>query len=356
MKILFITRKWSPAIGGMETYSIELCRALKEQGVNLTVRNLPGQNNGKPPKIFALLSFLITSIYYLFRHRKDYDAIHFGDFVLFPLAWVHSKFYPDGKRVITVHGLDIIYGNRKGLSPFIYSRFIKWCQRRINAVDMIITNSHNTSHLVDKMGLGKSIAIPLGVRLKNKDFHPADKNKYILFVGRLVKRKGAAWFVSNILPKLPYGIILKVVGKVWDADEEKVLCQSKQVEMLGFIEDSELEYLKKRASIIIMPNIPSQGDTDVEGFGLVALEASASGSPLIASNIEGIADAVITGQSGFLVKTLDVTDWLKQINKILEWSDDERESFAKNAFTSLQNHFSWERVAKETKNVYSSLN
>jgi phosphatidylinositol alpha-1,6-mannosyltransferase len=355
MKVLFVTRKWSPAVGGMETYCMELCTSLKEQNIDLTVRYLAGQKNGKPPKIGSLVIFLLSSIAYLFRNRKVFDIYHFGDYVLFPLAWVHSKFNPLGKRIITVHGLDIIFGNRRGFAPSIYKYFIAWCHKRKAVITEIITNSSNTSILVEKMGLGPATSIPLGVRLRQVDFLPANKSIYILFIGRLVKRKGAAWFVQNVLPKLSNTIKLKVVGKVWDEEEAKILYQNKQVEMLGFVEDDELDVLKKEASMIIMPNIPSEGDTDVEGFGLVALEASASGSPLIASNIEGITDAVISGKTGFLVPALDEASWVNKINEILDWSDQQRRVFSEDAYSSLQIDYSWGRVAKQTKDVYEKV-
>ena len=62
-----------------------------------------------------------------------------------------------------------------------------------------------------------------------------------------------------------------------------------------------------------MPNIPV--DNDIEGFGIVALEASSTGLMVIASDLEGVKDAVVNEKNGYLVETLNSTGFIRTINK-----------------------------------------
>ena len=64
LRVLFLTRKWAPAIGGMEVYSMELSEELSNS-VNLTVRALSGNKDGSPPGIARLIYFLFSSLFFL---------------------------------------------------------------------------------------------------------------------------------------------------------------------------------------------------------------------------------------------------------------------------------------------------
>ena len=82
-RVIFISRKWPPAIGGMETYALKLCQALAVR-CDLHKRVLPGKRNGRPPGLVRLAGFLVGSWCFLIRARAD--VLHVGDLVLWPLA------------------------------------------------------------------------------------------------------------------------------------------------------------------------------------------------------------------------------------------------------------------------------
>jgi glycosyltransferase involved in cell wall biosynthesis len=338
----------------METYSHELTAELASR-VDLEVRALPGRPDGRPPGALAVSRFFITTASWLWHHRREYDVVHFGDMVLFPLGWLHSLWAPDVIRVITVHGLDLIYGNRSGLIPAIYRRYISWARSRSSAIDHYIANSRNTARLALELGFAPATSVPLGVKIPPTEVPsgllPANE-RYLLFVGRIVPRKGAAWFAQKVLPLLPEDITLHVVGKAWDKNEEKQLKQIRRVKLMGHLSDKELGEERAGATAMIMPNIPSDDCTDVEGFGLVALEAPRYGIPLLASDIEGISDAVQHETTGSLLKTRDAPGWAAKLEEILAWTDAERREFARNAFIALREHYSWNRVARDTLAVY----
>lgn len=353
LRVLFVTRKWPPAVGGMETYSAEFAEALGPL-VEVEVRALPGRASGYPPTAFQLMRFLVSTVAHLWRHGNSYDVVHFGDFVLFPLAWLHWKRAPAVLRAVTVHGLDLIYGRRAGLAPAVYRRFVAWAARRRAGVELVIANSRNTAHIAGEMGFPDAVAVPLGVRLEGEKpaAEPAASPPYVLFVGRLVRRKGAAWFTEHVLPRLPEELSLHVVGKVWDRDEGRALADNPRIRVLGFLSTEELLRERRRSVAVIMPNISVPGTTDVEGFGITALEPAADGVPVLASAIEGVADAVRDGETGFLLPERDAAAWEGKIRELMAWTPAQRERFAQTAWDTVQTYFSWERVAADTVAAY----
>ena len=357
LKVLFITRKWAPAVGGMETYSMELTAEL-EKYADLTIRFLSGQRDGHPPKLSVLLWFLICSVVFLWRKRKSWDIIHYGDMVLFPLAFLNSLWGTQAKQVLTIHGLDILYGLKKGIKAKAYRLFLRWARMNHSRVDCYIINSQNTSRIACERGFHPAVSIPLGTRIEeNKRFRERNTKAlpYVLFVGRIVKRKGAGWFTANVLPCLPEPIKFRVAGRVWDKDEFSILENHPRVEYLGYVDDEQLNELRRNALVMVMPNIRTSDGSDVEGFGIAALEAAAMGVPLVASNLEGIKDAVRQGETGFLVPPEAPKAWVEMINEIGMWTGARRLEFGQKSITAVQRHYSWNRVAMDTLEIYNLL-
>jgi phosphatidylinositol alpha-1,6-mannosyltransferase len=311
MKVLFITRKWPPAVGGMEVYCAELTRELSGR-VDLTTHALPGRADGRPPGSIRLAWFFLREAFYLLRHRNRYDVIHYGDLVLFPLAWWCQVLGRSCRQVISVHGTDIA------------------CR---------------------KAGLEDVEVVPLGVRLSTEHAAPEAPQNYLLFVGRLVRRKGAGWFIREVLPKLPSDLTLKIAGTVWDKDEGVAL-SNPRVEFLGPVYGEALSSLRRNALAVIMPNVPLHENDFVEGFGLTALEAAAGGAVLLAASLDGLVDSVEDGVTGILVEPADAQKWVEAIQNVASWSPEKRSAFLATAHERITQHYTWQRVAADTLALY----
>ena len=83
--ILFVTRKWAPATGGMETYCLRLTETLAEHEP-VEVIALKGRANGMPPGVLALLAFPFTVIARCLARREAPRVLHLGDMAVWPLA------------------------------------------------------------------------------------------------------------------------------------------------------------------------------------------------------------------------------------------------------------------------------
>jgi glycosyltransferase involved in cell wall biosynthesis len=344
----------------METYSLELTEELaKLPEISLTVRKLAGRKNGRPPSALSIFCFFIATAWHLVTNRGHYDVVHFGDMVQIGLAWVNRLLSPKTRNVIALHGLDVIYGRRVGLVPLIYRAYTRLASRS-RCIDCYIANSRFTAELLGEEGFAPVTVVALGVRLAadndQVEIAAIGDDRFVLFFGRIFRRKGPRWFAEYVLPLLPDDVLLYVVGTVWQQSDGEYLQGNPRVRMLGAfpvdLSRDEFESLKRTAVAIVMPNRKNPDGTDVEGFGLTALEAADGGAPLVASDLEGIRDAVIHGQTGFLEPAEDEDAWARRIIQLLAWSPDERNVFSAEANRQLLQHYSWYRVAIDTMNVY----
>ncbi|WP_292156248.1 glycosyltransferase family 4 protein [Mesorhizobium sp.] len=340
----------------MEVYCNELTRHLSFRN-DVKIWSLPGKKNGRPPNLVRQIVFIAICCIRAFVEPRR-DIVHVGDLVSWPIAlpFILRRSCP---VFITAYGLDIVFAHRAGLFPWLYRKYLGLCVRMMGDRLNVVAISRATALLCEAAGFSKVAVVPLGVNLQGrKPFAEIDNNPevlgtFILFVGRLVQRKGASWFAEHVLPHLPQDISLKVVGAKWDDQEWSAISSNPRTEYLGTLSNERLARLRRAALVVIMPNI-SSGGTDIEGFGLTALEAAVDGGVLVASAIEGIVDAVIPGETGFLVPERDVSAWLETIASVARWSNEERGAFIERAFNLISERYSWDRVAKNTESEYES--
>lgn len=126
-------------------------------------------------------------------------------------------------------------------------------------------------------------------------------------VGRHVPRKGFDWFVRHVVPGLPPTVHYWLAGEgptteaIRAAAEEAGVAD--RVRLLGCVDEEDLRLLLRAADLLVMPNRPIAHD--VEGFGIVMLEAGLCGTPSVAAAIDGIQDVIVEGESGHLVAPED---------------------------------------------------
>ncbi|NOX96046.1 MAG: glycosyltransferase family 4 protein [Alphaproteobacteria bacterium] len=344
--VLFITRKWPPAVGGMETYCVELTDALKLH-VNLSVEALPGRDDGTPPSTFNLIVFGLRSLVSLFGPRQSYDIIHGADMAIWPLVLATSLRTPGAKVVLSAHGSDVAFANRPGFLPFLYRHYLQ-LGARLTKKAVVIANSHATALLLERHSFNNPIVVPLAAKSVSPNTQPPQQ--YILFVGRLTKQKGCQWFIENVLPALPDEISLRVVGPVIDRSEEAPLATPRVI-YHGPAHGEKLTELRSRALVVIVPNIDTE-ETYFEGFGLAATEAAAAGSVTLASNVYGLRDAVIDQCTGYLLPSNQPEAWVDKIQEIAKWTPNQRESFITASMIKTTEFFSWDRVAHDTVAAY----
>lgn len=317
-KVLFITRKYPPQTGGMENLCYHLAQNMPNDEFDVKVIAL-----GKK-QIHLFWFFPYVLLYILFQVRT-YDFLLLGD-GLMCLCGVLSRLVAPRVKVVTIlHGLDVTFKN------VLYQMYLKLFLKRSST--LFVCNSTYTKQTVEAWGItdGLTVITP-GINIEGfssdnmvsneefrKKYNIPEKNLVLLTVGRLIKRKGAEWFVLNVMPQLQ-SVTYLIVGegpdkvKIMNAVEQNGLNDS--VKLLGRISDEDWRTCYLNADVFIMPNIHIQGD--VEGFGIVAAEASLAGLIVVASDVDGIPDAIQNGKNGILVTSGNEEAFVKTINEIKE--------------------------------------
>jgi phosphatidylinositol alpha-1,6-mannosyltransferase len=192
--------------------------------------------------------------------------------------------------------------------------------------------------------------------------------KVILSVGRLVTRKGIPEFIEHVISHLVTidpGLLFLVVGenptqslthkediKTRIIETVKKFNLSDNVLLLGHVGRQELMQLYSIADIFVLPamTIPN----DVEGFGIVLLEAGAAGCPAVSTRLGGIPDAVADGQSGLLVEP---DDWHAMTAAIIRLLRDRsfRKYLGRNSRERARDFFDWPIIGERYLSLLRNL-
>jgi phosphatidylinositol alpha-1,6-mannosyltransferase len=263
--------------------------------------------------------------------------------------------------MVYLHGLDIVAASR------VYRALWLPCIRRCRAV---MVNSANTRRLAIDAGVdagririvhpGTTIpTLDAGARARFRARHGIDAGAPLLLsVGRLTARKGLAEFVAGCVPRVRAAhpdTRLVIIGdeapqalhRGQGAGIERVREAARAqglegvVTWLGPCSDAELAEAYQAADLHVFPVRDMPGD--VEGFGMVAIEAAAHGLPTVAFDVGGVADAVADGVSGRLVRPGDEEAFAAAVLAELAQAGTGRREQARAFATS----FSWERFGRE---------
>ena len=224
-----------------------------------------------------------------------------------------------------------------------------------------------------KADLHKMTIIPPGVDVSH--FYPIPKDearqfigleahqRMVLFVGRIEPLKGVDTLLRAMsclkFQSVLHPVYLAIIGGEPDADPDEMtaemvrlqqlcddLCMGQTVIFLGKRAQDTLPYYYSAAEVLVMPSF-------YESFGMVALEAMACGTPVIASQVGGLAFLVRDGETGYHVPEGDPSALCDKLTLLL--SDRElRERMGKCAAEYAQG-YNWEKIAAQIVGVYEGL-
>lgn len=345
IKILFISRAYPPVVGGIENQNWELSAWLSRIAEVKTIANRHGK---KFLPLFLPYAFLKA-----FFLLPKFDVILLGDAVLSIIGWKLKLF--SKKPVISIlHGLDLTYKMK------LYQKL--WVNKFLKKIDKFIAVGNETVRIAKTKGISedKIVFIPNGIDpgkflLENARKSDLEKiiredlsgKKTILTSGRLARRKGAAWFVRKVMPKLPENFIYIIAGNGPDRQNIQEAIQKnnleKRVKVLGYVTDEVRDILFNTCDLFVQPNIKLEGD--VEGFGISVIEAASAKIPVVASNLEGLKDAIKDGQDGFLVESGNAEKYAQKIIAIMA-DDNFRRQFGEKARQFVVENYSWEKISR----------
>jgi len=218
-------------------------------------------------------------------------------------AWIGARLH--GARLsLRFYGAELVLAEKM---PFVRS-FIRAFMKRADTVDAISTYTASRAREIYQRDFA---IIPYGSHLEVSEeavdpTESSSKLKEILFVGRLVERKGVEYLVRAMPMVCERGVDahLTVVGNGhWEKEIREAIeavGAGDLVTMAGRVSDEEKARLYKNCDVYVHPAIVDpRGDTEM--LGVVLIEAMAYARPLIASDVGGIPDVVKDGETGLLV-------------------------------------------------------
>ncbi len=372
MGLLVITWNFPPRQGGIEKLMADLCYELRKAHPLLVITSSAPRAENRENWIFrspwpGLLPFLIYAFWkgtVLLLRNREIKVLLGGSAVVASLVAVLGKIFRR-KSVVNVHGLDLIYPG------FLYQFFfVGWLRR----CDRVIANSRYTAQLAVQKKANSVNVIAPGVGWDWLRFSKSDETKnlvgfegrkVLLFVGRLTPRKGVKEFLErsfvNIVAELPEACLVIVGANPTEALVRhgdllgelravvKVLGLKDHVRLLGWQSDADLLRIYQLSDLMILPALSVKDD--VEGFGIVLLEAAAAGLPVVATRVGGIPDAVEDGKSGVLIDPGNYELMSRTIVALLR-DDEMRVSLGEFSRNRVREDFNWESIAKKYEQLF----
>jgi phosphatidylinositol alpha-1,6-mannosyltransferase len=264
-----------------------------------------------------------------------------------------------------VHGEDI--------GTALNSREQKALVRRVlRGAACCIANSRNTARLLrEQWNIEPEQIQVLNPGVDTNYFVPAprdpqarrrigwDERPVLLTVGRLQRRKGHDMMIRalpSIRARLP-NVLYSIVG---DGEEREMLGLlarehgvEAHVQFLGNIADSELLCCYQQCDLFALPNREIEGD--IEGFGMVLVEAQSCGKPVVAGRSGGTADTMHVGATGELVPCESPEPLSETVVRLL-LDAPLREKMGGQARRWAVAHFDWELLATQARDLFESLN
>ncbi|MFH1142211.1 MAG: glycosyltransferase family 4 protein [Candidatus Uhrbacteria bacterium] len=367
-RILLLTLDFPPRRGGVARYLYGLAQYWKDQVFVVATPESGCQefDSDSPFKIHRhQLLFAkfwprwLPSIFYAFKYAKQYDTLWVSHIlplgtVAYFISLVLRKDY-----FIFLHSMDFALATRNGWKRWL-------TQQILNRATLVVTNSVALESRVKEFSKNpiKTLVVYPFVNLDmiranvqprlatNIVGESEDKEKVILLtVGRLVGRKGHHQVLKALAGLARSGSNQIQYNIVGSGLEYSALI--KHVQKLGIVplvrffqnvSDQDLPQMYAQADIFIMPT-ETKGP-DMEGFGIVYLEAGLSGLPVIGSKLPGVDEAVIHGKTGILVEAGN-TDRLAVAIKYLVDNPEARKMFGQAGRQRVIDQFCCDDQAKK---------
>jgi len=366
LRIVQTPARFFPSIGGVDKYVLNLSQELVNKGhsVKVVCANEPksnlteidGINVQRLNYIGKIRNTNITLGLFFALLKENFDIIH----THFPTPWSADismiiSFLKRKPLILTYHNDAVTAGKLKVLVE-IYNRvFLKLLLK--GSTKILITQPEyiNRSKYLYKYK-NKIEIIPNGIDTKiyfQKNINKIPNQIFFLSIlDRHHTYKGLDCLIKAIKivrTKIP-DIKLIVGGSGELVEEYKTLTKGlgleKNVEFRGFIESNKLVDLYNQSELFVLPSTGIQ-----EGFGIVLLEALACGTPVIATNIVGIAKEIKDNKCGIIIPCNDAKKLAQAIIRIIKNINLQKKMIIKGKLL-IQDKYDWNKIVKMMENLY----
>ena len=375
LRIMLITDAYLPHAGGSRVYYHNLFSRLAAIGHDVTILtskvsgwqafdeqaqtpHLRIRRHFRPLRDFSYSQLskiagpLLVTLLAVLRQKPD--VLHCGD--LYPSAVIGllcKKLF--GTALVAYsHGEDITLTDERRFQPKLRDLIYR-------SADAVVANGSFAVENLHRIGIAPEKIYKLTPGLDPSAFFPQPpdpvlQQRYglagalaVVTIARLVPRKGHARVLRALAAlrgRIPPTRYLIVGRGPLEAELRRLageLGLADQVVFAGFVPDAEINRHYNLADLLAMPNTAQDGD--VEGFGMVFLEANAAGKAVLGGRSGGTAEAIADGQTGLLVDSNDDAELLQALHRLLNNST-LREQLGAAGLTRARRDFAWSaRVA-----------
>ncbi len=350
--------------GGAESYIHELAKRWVKEGNSVTLfcgndgrssRNdlIDGVNIVRRGGFYTV--YFWAFVYYILKFRGKFDVVVDSEN---GLPFFTPIFVRVPKFLLIHHIHQEVFRTQlkfpfKNIAMLLESKLMPLVYRN----QKVITVSESSKKEILKMRLAKFSSIEIiNPGVTHSDYKKMKKSSYfsLLYLGRLKPYKNvdvALKAFANILKKRKDAIFY--VAGVGESlkDLQKLATElniSESVKFLGRVTEDEKTKLLSSVWVMVQPSM-------IEGWGITVIEANASGTPVVASDVNGLKDSISDGKTGLLFKVKNVNDLEEKIYKMIA-NPKTLKTFSDNAY-AWSKKFSWqlsaERFLTELENLTS---
>jgi len=363
---------YPPNDGGISRLCEEIVKGLSRKGIRVNVLTQEEQNNRKgfvPDTYETRVTskrpwrelYAIRKLRYWRKDAPIICGIWYPEGLLAIITGIHPV-------IIFAHGLEL-FPTRSWHRRYIWNIFKKYVFRN---ADLIVADSQYSFNILKEQGIEKKAEIiPLAV--DSLRFSPGDKKKakskfmaldkfVITSVSRILSYKGHE-VVFRALANLPRErrnrFIYLIAGRGPDKDIlaqiSRELGVESSVRWMDFIKEEDLPDFYRAADLFVLCTRENMRRQEVEGFGLVFLEAQACGTPVVGTRTGGITDAIKEGDGGWLIAQDDANALTNIIIKLEETPSEIVEAGIK-ARARIERESTWDSYFKRFLSILEERN
>lgn len=334
--MILFSYDYPPRDGGIARLSSEIVAAASDSGV--TVRVVTQSSSGEGLSVPEAVTVRVTAS----RPRRELATL-----MRLP-EWHHEVvvsgiWYPEGLlaslakprfHAILAHGMELMPSR----APWRRRLWSELQRRTLQSADVVVANSRYTAEWVRRTAPGATVeVVPLAVDALRftPDGRDAERKRrgwegkqVVLTVSRLAGYK-AHDTVLRAIARLPSevrsGLVYAIAGRGPAESSLRSLADElgigALVEWLGFVPEADLAALYAASDLFVLVTRELEAEREVEGFGLVFLEAQACGTAVVGARTGGIPDAVVEGDGGWLIEADDVAALSIHLRALMEQPD-----------------------------------
>lgn len=379
MKVLLLAENWPPRVGGIENYLTNIVRYLKSAHFTVIVPLSKGTKK-RDAEVIKRVEVIRRRFFWplmkpawgpLYRWIKRRTGVQPHEVTLCGKALFEGLVGYKLKRKYNIPYIVFTYAMEIETWARNKKNSRRLCKVLWNANKVVYINEVTKKTLL-AMGVQDKQLVKIWPGVENRFFKQVEEKqigkikkkygingRYILTTARLVKRKGVDVVIEafSMIDQVRFENVSLVIAG--DGPESKSLKEkaeklwvNKSVIFLGQVADTELPILYSGAEVFIMT--PYKVDDDIEGFGIVYLEAAACGTPSIATRSGGASEAVINEKTGIVIKPNSLEETKSAIELMLQ-NNELRLMLGKNARKRAWQGFRWVKRIELVKRVLNEV-